>query len=36
MRPGQVRDVNITFPVNYYPELAGKAVVFKVSMKQVK
>lgn len=29
---GEARDVNITFPQNYYPELAGKAVVFKVNV----
>ena len=30
---GEKRDVNITFPTNYYPELAGKDVVFKVTIK---
>lgn len=29
---GESRDVNITFPQNYYPELAGKDVVFKVTV----
>ncbi len=29
---GDVRDVNITFPTQYVPELAGKDVVFKVKV----
>lgn len=29
---GDVRDVNITFPTDYVPELAGKDVVFKVTV----
>lgn len=29
---GESRDVNITFPENYYPALAGKDVVFKVTV----
>ena len=28
---GESRDVNITFPTEYVPELAGKDVVFKVT-----
>ena len=32
---GEVRDVNITFPTDYYPELAGKAVVFKVTVNDI-
>lgn len=32
---GESRDVNITFPQNYYPELAGKAVVFKVTVQDI-
>lgn len=32
---GEVRDVNITFPENYYPELAGKSVVFKVTVQDI-
>ena len=31
-KEGESRDVNITFPKNYYPELAGKPVVFKVTV----
>ncbi|MBR5575099.1 MAG: FKBP-type peptidyl-prolyl cis-trans isomerase [Alphaproteobacteria bacterium] len=29
---GEERDVNITFPTEYVPELAGKDVVFKVKV----
>ncbi len=32
---GESRDVNITFPQNYYPELAGKDVVFKVKVQDI-
>ena len=32
---GETRDVNITFPLNYYPHLAGKDVVFKVTIKEI-
>ncbi len=32
---GETRDVNITFPENYSPELAGKAVVFKVTVQDI-
>jgi len=33
---GEERDVKITFPMNYYPHLAGKDVVFKVTVKDIK
>ncbi len=33
---GETRDVNITFPENYVKELAGKDVVFKVTIKDIK
>jgi len=33
---GEVRDVNITFPTDYVPQLAGKDVVFKVTIKDIK
>ena len=36
MKIGESRDINITFPTNYYPELAGKDVVFKVTIKDIK
>jgi trigger factor len=32
---GETRDVNITFPENYVKELAGKDVVFKVTIKDI-
>ena len=36
MKVGEIRDVNITFPTEYVPELAGKDVVFKVTLKDIK
>jgi len=33
---GETRDINITFPENYVKELAGKEVVFKVTVKEIK
>ena len=33
---GESRDVNITFPKDYVPNLAGKDVVFKVTIKDIK
>ena len=32
---GEQRDVNITFPENYVPDLAGKSVVFKVTVNDI-
>lgn len=32
MDEGEERDINITFPTDYVPELAGKSVVFKVKV----
>ena len=32
---GDTRDVNIRFPDNYVPELAGHEVVFKVTIKEI-
>ncbi len=32
---GDKVDVDITFPENYYPELAGKDVVFKVTVNEI-
>lgn len=32
---GENRDVKITFPQQYVPELAGKDVVFKVTIKDI-
>ena len=36
MKIGQEKDINITFPENYTPELAGKPVVFHVKVNEVK
>ncbi|MDR2685295.1 MAG: FKBP-type peptidyl-prolyl cis-trans isomerase [Rickettsiales bacterium] len=35
-KPGDEKDVNVVFPMNYYPDLAGKSVVFKVKVREVK
>lgn len=35
MEKGETRDINITFPENYYPELAGKDVVFTVTVNDI-
>ena len=32
---GETRDVNITFPQQYVPHLAGKDVAFKVTVKEI-
>lgn len=36
MKVGEEKDIDITFPENYTPELAGKPVVFKVKVNEVK
>jgi len=36
MSAGEEKDIDITFPENYTPELAGKAVVFHVKCNEVK
>ena len=36
MKAGQEKDIDITFPEEYTPELAGAAVVFKVKVNEVK
>ena len=36
MKAGEEKDLHITFPQDYVPELAGKDVVFKVKVKEVK
>ena len=36
MKPGDEKDLNVTFPEEYTPELAGKDVVFKVKVHEVK
>ena len=35
MSIGEEKDLNITFPENYTPELAGKDVVFKVKLNSI-
>lgn len=36
MKAGEEKEINITFPEDYVPDLAGKAVVFKVKVNEVK
>ena len=36
MKIGEEKDLDITFPTDYVPDLAGKAVVFKVKVNEVK
>ena len=36
MKAGEQKDIDITFPENYTPELAGKPVVFHVKVNEVK
>ena len=36
MKAGEEKDLDITFPENYHEDLAGKAVVFKVKVHEVK
>ena len=36
MKAGDERDIDITFPEEYHPDLAGKAVVFHVKCNEVK
>lgn len=35
MEKGETRDINITFPTEYVPDLAGKDVVFKVTVQDI-
>lgn len=35
MKKGETRDINITFPTDYVPELAGQTVVFKVTVQDI-
>ena len=35
MEKGETRDINITFPENYVPELAGQDVVFTVTVNDI-
>jgi len=36
LKPGEEKDLDITFPEDYHKELAGKAVVFHVKVNEVK
>ena len=36
MKPGEEKDIDLTFPEDYHAELAGKAVVFHVTLHEVK
>ena len=36
MKAGEEKDIDITFPEDYHPDLAGKAVVFHVKVNEVK
>ena len=36
MNIGEEKEINITFPEEYVPDLAGKAVIFKVKVNEVK
>ena len=36
MKAGEEKDIDITFPEDYHADLAGKAVVFKVKVNEVK
>ena len=36
MKAGDEKEINITFPEDYVPDLAGKTVVFKVKVNEVK
>lgn len=36
MSTGDEKEINVTFPEDYHAELAGKAVVFKVKVKEIK
>lgn len=35
MKPGETKDLNLTFPDNYYEDKAGKAVVFTVTVNYI-
>ena len=36
LKPGDEKDLDVTFPEDYAPELAGKPVVFKIKVHEVK
>lgn len=35
MKKGESKDINVTFPTEYNPELAGKAAVFAITVKEI-
>ncbi len=35
MKAGETKNVNVTFPTNYYEELAGKEAVFEITVQKV-
>lgn len=35
MKEGETKDIDITFPEDYVPALAGKSVVFKVTLQDI-
>lgn len=35
MKAGETKNVNITFPENYYEDLAGQKVVFEITVQKV-
>jgi len=35
MKKGETKDVKLTFPDNYYEELAGKEVTFKITVNKI-
>ena len=35
MKKGETKDVNLTFPSNYYEEFAGKKVTFKITVQKI-
>lgn len=36
LKAGEEKDINVTFPENYAPQLAGKAATFKIKVHEVK
>lgn len=35
MKLGETKEVNVTFPENYYEELAGKEAVFEITVQKI-